>query len=155
MNDCIHDRIVSLIYYYLLQTQITNIFSICVFQLDFSNLFFSFFRYWCLKESYAKSIGLGAKSNLKEFSFKVNTKTFQVGEIIDTTELYINGEKVKHKFHEYLLDQDHFVTIAINEKIVDKIPFQFITFDELMQNCIPLLTKDNTFVERYFTKIDR
>lgn len=108
-----------------------------------------------MKESYVKSIGLRSKSNLKEFSFKINTKTLQQGGIVDSTELYVKGEKVKHKFHEYLLDPDHMVSVALHNQFPDKIPFTFITFGELMQNWCPLLKTDESFVEQYFRKLDR
>lgn len=84
----------------------------------------------------------------------MNTKTFQEGEIVDDTELYVKGEKINWKFHELLLDPEHYVSVAIDDQNADKIPFTFITFEELMQGCISLLEEDEFFVKQFFTKLE-
>lgn len=84
----------------------------------------------------------------------MNTKTFQGGEIVDDTELYVKDEKIKWKFHELLLDSDHYVSVAIDDRNADKIPFTFVKFEELMQGCVPLLEEDETFVKRFFAKLE-
>lgn len=84
----------------------------------------------------------------------MNTKTFQGGEIVDDTELYVRGEKIKWKFHELLLDSEHYASVAIDDQNAYKVPFTFIKFEELMQGCIPLLQEDESFVKQYFAKLE-
>lgn len=54
-----------------------------------------FCRHWCLKESYVKATGVGITINLQEISFKINTKQLNTDNIVDDTELYIKGEKIR------------------------------------------------------------
>lgn len=62
---------------------------------------------------------------------------------------------MKLQFHELLLDQEHYVSVALDDLYADKIPFTFISFEELMQGCIPLLEEDKSFVKEYFSKLDK
>lgn len=113
------------------------------------------FRHWSLKESYVKAVGVGITVNLQEICFKINTKFLQEGHIVDDTELFVNGEKLNWKFHEVLLDPDHCVSVAFNNHSAPKIPFNLITFNELMQDCITLLGIDELFVTQYFAKLQK
>lgn len=113
------------------------------------------FRHWSLKESYVKAIGIGITINLQELNFKIKTKTLQEDQITDDTELFVKGEKLKWNFHEILLDSDHCVSVAIENQPADKMSFRSISFEELMQDCVPLITYDESFVNQYFSKLDK
>lgn len=53
------------------------------------------------------------------------------------------------------MNSDHCVSVALDNEYADKIPFSTITFEELMQGCVPLLTDDESFVKHYFAKLDK
>ncbi|CAG8690819.1 5815_t:CDS:2, partial [Acaulospora colombiana] len=78
-----------------------------------------FYRYWCLKESYVKAVGVGLALNLKSIEFHLpdeeNRHIISNGsEIINTkTSLYINNTLQREwKFEESYLDELHAVGIA-------------------------------------------
>lgn len=73
----------------------------------------SFYRMWCLKESYVKNIGLGITIPLVDISFCVKSE-LKVGEIVTDTKLYVkNVLKEDWLFEETLLDDKHAVAVAI------------------------------------------
>lgn len=116
-----------------------------------------FCRHWALKESYVKAIGVGITVNLQEISFRVNTKYLLENQVVNNTELYVKGEKMNWNFQETLLDENHCVSVASNkpEHFVDGGTFKFITFEELVKNCVPLGDVDEAFCEGYFKKLDK
>ncbi|CAH1994503.1 unnamed protein product [Acanthoscelides obtectus] len=112
-----------------------------------------FCRHWCLKESYTKAMGLGVTATLQE-KFKINTKRLSMVDIVDDTELLLKGEKMDWAIQEMLIDEEHCVALTTNKK-VDKVIFREITFEELMQDCVPLGPPDEHFARDYFNKRDK
>lgn len=51
-----------------------------------------------------------------------------------------------------LLDSNHCVSVAFDNKSVGKILFRNITFTELIQNAVPFLKDDEGFVKHYFSR---
>lgn len=105
-----------------------------------------------MKESYVKAIGVGITINLQTIRFKINTKSLKEDEVVDNTELFVNGEKVNWKFHEVLVDPEHCVSVALDKQSAPKICFKMMNFIELMQDCVPVSEIDESFVKQYFTK---
>ncbi|CAG8504223.1 2538_t:CDS:2 [Diversispora eburnea] len=78
-----------------------------------------FYRYWCLKESYVKAIGIGLALDLKSIEFHLsddenNNLEFGNIKILNTkTSLYINNKlSPQWKFEESYLDELHLVGIS-------------------------------------------
>ncbi|RZC38284.1 L-aminoadipate-semialdehyde dehydrogenase-phosphopantetheinyl transferase, partial [Asbolus verrucosus] len=101
-----------------------------------------FCRHWCLKESYLKAVGVGISVNLQDVCFKINTNKLMKNCIVNDTEVYFKGEKLEWEFQEMLLDDQHYVAVALNSKNNPKIVFEEIKFDDVMKNAIPLLKND-------------
>lgn len=115
----------------------------------------SFYRHWCLKESYVKNIGVGITVNLADISFKVKTMKLNANEIVNDTILYVMDEQILGwVFEETLLDDSYGVTVAL--KVDNKTPnpekYQFINFKYLMENTLPLSTCDKVFCNNFFFK---
>ncbi|CAG8444391.1 2282_t:CDS:2 [Cetraspora pellucida] len=76
-----------------------------------------FYKYWCLKESYVKAVGIGLALDLRtiEFHFSDKEERTNLSENKKTlrTKLYINNElEHKWKFEELYLDNLHCVAIS-------------------------------------------
>ncbi|CAG8434786.1 11744_t:CDS:2 [Ambispora gerdemannii] len=77
-----------------------------------------FYRYWCLKESYVKAIGVGLNMKLSDIEFRLaDDELVDDGEDIKSiktkTQLYVINEPCPEwKFEESYLDQSHCVAIA-------------------------------------------
>ncbi|RHZ62388.1 hypothetical protein Glove_340g77 [Diversispora epigaea] len=110
-----------------------------------------FYRYWCLKESYVKAIGVGLALNLKSIEFHLsndenNNLEFGNIEILNTkTSLYINNKlSPQWKFEESYLDELHLVGISysisdknnisslLSSPIVNE-RFEIIDINEILQ----------------------
>lgn len=109
-----------------------------------------FYRHWSLKESYVKAVGVGITERLQNLSFKINTDKLNKVQITADTELHIYGEKANWFFEEMLLDDDHCVAVALDNKefLSNTNIFKFITFNELTKNCISLLDQDEVYCDR-------
>ncbi|CAJ0910208.1 1774_t:CDS:10 [Entrophospora sp. SA101] len=71
-----------------------------------------FYRFWCLKESYVKAVGIGLYLALNSFEFKLNENEENL-KIKKNTKIYVNNElKVEWGFEEHCLDEEHCVCIA-------------------------------------------
>ncbi|CAG8725110.1 11275_t:CDS:2, partial [Racocetra fulgida] len=102
-----------------------------------------FYRYWCLKESYVKAIGIGLALDLRTIEFHLSDKEegTNLSENKKTsrtrTKLYINNE-LKHqwKFEELYLDNLHCVAASYSTlDDVDKIKegkFEKIDIEEVL-----------------------
>ncbi|GBP09575.1 L-aminoadipate-semialdehyde dehydrogenase-phosphopantetheinyl transferase [Eumeta japonica] len=113
----------------------------------------SFYRHWCLKESYVKNIGIGLRVNLAEISFDVKTPKLKVGQIVTDTNLYVkNVLQEGWVFEETLLDEKHAIAIAChpNEKS-QWFPslYTFITFEELIKEAKPINAPDDDFKNKF------
>ncbi|XP_074033695.1 L-aminoadipate-semialdehyde dehydrogenase-phosphopantetheinyl transferase [Leptinotarsa decemlineata] len=120
-----------------------------------------FCRHWSLKESYVKAKGVGITFNLKDTQFRVKTKKLSSVNLVTDTELYLNGIKLNWRFEEMLLDAEHCVSVAIGSDKDETIDcdgeslFKEISFEQLMENCVPLTEADETFCENYFKKLEK
>lgn len=113
-----------------------------------------FIRNWCLKESYVKAIGIGIRTNLQTLNFKIHTKNLKQDELVTDTELYVDGQKVEWLFEEMLLDEEHCVAVALDNKSYTKNDnlFKFVSFEQTMENSCPLLSQDNKYCDNFFKK---
>ncbi|KAG9293783.1 hypothetical protein G9A89_019120 [Geosiphon pyriformis] len=86
-----------------------------------SNQLHRFYRYWCLKESYVKALGLGLGMDLRkaEFHFSPDEKdSFGETKMIKTRTRLLVDNQMCHEwqFEESYLDDDHCFAIAYNRK---------------------------------------
>lgn len=110
----------------------------------------SFYRHWCLKESFVKAIGKGIGYSLQKLSFNVDPHfDTKPGELHDSTSLDVNGQRVHNwHFEETMIDTHHCAAIAIkiedqknlNEDSGGSIHEQFteLEFTDFMNYLIPL-----------------
>lgn len=115
---------------------------------------FLFNRFWALKESYVKAIGIGIVVDLRKIEFRLNTKHLNSDSFVENTELYVDGVKQQEwSFQEILLDSDHIVAIAVNSKeFKDENLFHHLDFKELVNECVPLMPEDKHYMEEFFEK---
>lgn len=119
-----------------------------------------FYRFWCLKESYVKAIGVGITISLKEVSFKLNSLRLSNDKFTDDTELYLKGIKQSDwTFQEILVDSNHCVAVAMNvaRDEYKRWPemnesFQFMSFGELTKNLKPITVPDVIYCREFLTK---
>lgn len=111
----------------------------------------AFFRNWSLKESYSKAVGLGLSMGLDQMTFKV-VSDLEMNRVNLDTVLYVDGQRQDYTFEESLIDEEHCVSVALNQKVHSARLFQIIDFDELMKNSVPLRPEDEAFCEGYFKK---
>lgn len=115
----------------------------------------SFYRMWCLKESYVKNIGLGITIPLVDISFCVKSE-LKVGEIVTDTKLYVkNVLKEDWLFEETLLDDKHAVAVAIqvdSDERITPVEYKFLTFDDIVKEAKPFEEPDMAFAENFLMK---
>lgn len=115
-----------------------------------------FYRFWCLKESYVKNIGIGINIPLHEISFCLKTRKLSVGEVnIDTT-LYVKDVlKDDWTFEETLLDDKHAVAVSFcNDKkmVYDSVAYSLLSFEELVKDAKALIEPDEQFGDTFLKK---
>ncbi|XP_071847489.1 L-aminoadipate-semialdehyde dehydrogenase-phosphopantetheinyl transferase-like isoform X2 [Apostichopus japonicus] len=109
-----------------------------------------YFRHWCLKESYIKTIGLGLGFDLARLDFHVKSQRLEVGETVSDTELYVDGMLVSPKwiFQETRLSENYYVAVGlerIRQNLTEKVkevPFKVLTLQELLASAQPLTPPD-------------
>lgn len=115
-----------------------------------------FYRLWCLKESYVKNIGLGITIPLNEISFCLKTKKLTVGEVSTDTTLYIKDILNNDwRFEETLLDEKHAVAVSLqmdNKIRYDICPFNFLTYEDLVNDAKPIIKSDQKFGDEFLKK---
>lgn len=115
----------------------------------------AFMRNWCLKECYVKNIGVGITINLQRISFNIKTEELTLNSIVNDTILKIDDTILNNwKFEEHLLDENHCAAISIKNPPSDYIPnnFEFLTFNDLLKNAIPLQELDESYARKVFCK---
>ncbi|XP_050545503.1 L-aminoadipate-semialdehyde dehydrogenase-phosphopantetheinyl transferase [Daktulosphaira vitifoliae] len=110
----------------------------------------TFYRFWCLKESYVKAIGTGLTINLRNVCF-VPKQDLKKNDFVTDTELYVNNE-VMHNwvFHEYLY-HDYTITVCLNRNI-HPIEFKMLSFNELIYNAEYITEDDENYCNIFMAK---
>lgn len=107
-----------------------------------------FFRIWSLKESFTKATGQGIRTDMRYINFKLSTSRLDVQTpVVDTV---VEIDKVRNSdwfFHEWLLDQNHCVAVALSSKSnvcpnVQPMPFTHLSWSDLIEDALPLLPPD-------------
>ncbi|XP_034233635.1 L-aminoadipate-semialdehyde dehydrogenase-phosphopantetheinyl transferase-like [Thrips palmi] len=115
-----------------------------------------FFRHWCLKESYVKATGVGICMDLQKISFKVNTESLSSERPCTDTVVEINKvDNTSWKFHEWLLDPEHCVAVALSHNdplTTPPVPFTMLSWADLVQEAKPLLPPDMINCELFMRK---
>ncbi|XP_071786813.1 L-aminoadipate-semialdehyde dehydrogenase-phosphopantetheinyl transferase-like [Asterias amurensis] len=122
-----------------------------------------FYRFWCLKESYIKAIGIGLGFNLQRIEFHPKTLALQQGVVTTDTEFYLDGKlDTTWAYHESKLDDLHFVCVALKKPhgVSDDITvpptvFKELKFPELVSSAEPLLPEDASYWETFNKKEER
>lgn len=110
----------------------------------------SFYRIWCLKESYVKATGTGLTIDLKQICF-VPKSELKNDIIICDSKLFIDGQLMfEWTFHEYLYD-DYTITVCIKGSMIP-VNFQLINFQNLMSNAEMISEEDENYCKLYFSK---
>lgn len=122
--------------------------------------FAMFFRHWCLKESYVKAIGIGICTDLQKISFKLKTASLSAYKCCTDTVVEIDKvENTSWRFQEWLLDQQHCVSVALsprtNVEPQEAIPFTILTWAELMKEANPFLPPDINYCQTFMKKEER
>ncbi|XP_072155659.1 L-aminoadipate-semialdehyde dehydrogenase-phosphopantetheinyl transferase [Bemisia tabaci] len=111
---------------------------------------FMFYRFWCLKESYVKAIGVGLNVNLQDLRFKVNSLELVQNQFTTDTQFFLKDSlQSTWTFYETLLDPAHCVAIGIHDansgtsNFVDK--FTTLTLDDLISEAEQISTPDSEF----------
>eukprot|EP00116_Pleurobrachia_bachei_P007878 sb/3468140/ len=78
-----------------------------------TNSLFSFYRHWCLKESYVKTIGTGLKFGLQRIEFHLGGPLDQNGGLCETTTVLIDGVRQVDWVFEESSHDGHITAIAI------------------------------------------
>lgn len=107
-----------------------------------------FFRHWSLKESYLKGLGVGVRTDMRHISFKLNTLALSINAA--TTDTVLEIDRIREKawvFHEWLLDPQHCVSVALSSRSksppsVPPVPFTVLSWSDLIQDATPLLSPD-------------
>lgn len=92
----------------------------------------SFYRHWCLKESYVKAVGTGLNIDLRSIEFRLNSELNPYDKhITEDTKMLLNGKPSGWKFEESLLmptlmhnnqsvNDGHVVCVATNERVTSE-----------------------------------
>ncbi|XP_077286519.1 L-aminoadipate-semialdehyde dehydrogenase-phosphopantetheinyl transferase [Arctopsyche grandis] len=119
----------------------------------------SFYRHWCLKESYVKNIGVGITVDLQSISFNVITPRLKVGEFITDTDVNVNGVNLKGWiFEESSLDDNHSVAVAVDlrgEEYHSPTSYTMFDFEQLIDGAVPFGEADEEFTSNFFMKDDK
>ncbi|XP_064638099.1 L-aminoadipate-semialdehyde dehydrogenase-phosphopantetheinyl transferase-like [Lineus longissimus] len=125
-----------------------------------------FYRFWCLKESYVKAVGIGIGYSLQRLSFKISTPQLRQGNLTKDTVLFIDGIKeVMWEFHETMVDEHHCTAVAVrktthqgqNEEcdcdgMMTSGLFEILSFSQLVVSAQPCLETDLDYWEAFDQK---
>ncbi|XP_047132547.1 L-aminoadipate-semialdehyde dehydrogenase-phosphopantetheinyl transferase [Hydra vulgaris] len=115
----------------------------------------TFYRLWCLKESYVKAIGTGiGTDSASSIKFKANTTVLKSA--CFDSELYIKDEKQPWTFYETMIDEQHVVSVALESNCVNGnvLKFENVAFENLIEGCDVIEPNNCTenWWETYITK---
>lgn len=110
----------------------------------------SFYRFWCLKESFVKATGTGITVDLKKICF-VPKSELKNDVVLSDTELFIEGHLMSEwNFHE-LLYEDYTVTVCIKGPL-PPINLKPLNFQYLISNAEFITEEDNDYCKLYSNK---
>ncbi|ODN00464.1 L-aminoadipate-semialdehyde dehydrogenase-phosphopantetheinyl transferase [Orchesella cincta] len=120
----------------------------------------NFTRFWCLKESYVKAVGVGIVIDLRSIDF--TTKSELGSDLVTDTTIKVNGvPSPEWKFEERFLDDLHIVTVAKCYALPDNenngdpscVPdFENVTLDFLTEGMTTLGDEDQDWVDEFLKK---
>ncbi|XP_030837031.1 L-aminoadipate-semialdehyde dehydrogenase-phosphopantetheinyl transferase [Strongylocentrotus purpuratus] len=116
-----------------------------------------FYRYWCLKESYIKALGIGLGFDLQRAEFRLNTLELSTSSVAIDTELYLRDRQDKNwVFQEMLLDEDHYVAVALQLGPDRSSPccpsFTILTPEQLLSSTHPMHPEDMDYWTSFASK---
>ncbi|XP_063221101.1 L-aminoadipate-semialdehyde dehydrogenase-phosphopantetheinyl transferase-like [Bacillus rossius redtenbacheri] len=119
----------------------------------------TFYRHWCLKESYLKALGMSITS-LGRYGFKTEEPDLRVGTVARGTRVYVDGILADNWcFEETMLDEDHCVAVALSKSTADcsqdHCLFHFLDFEQLMKGSEPILQPDLEYTRNFFAKNEK
>ncbi|XP_077984902.1 L-aminoadipate-semialdehyde dehydrogenase-phosphopantetheinyl transferase-like [Glandiceps talaboti] len=138
-----------------------------------------FYRYWCLKESYIKAVGIGLGYDLLRIEFHVKSPELHQDNIDQDTVVYVDNKLDQSwRFQETILNNNHIVTVALWNKSLEGVsetqfvnqdsadvrgnhenqPFSHyrtLEFTELVSTAQPLLPADEDYWETFNKKDER
>lgn len=124
-----------------------------------------FFRHWCLKESYTKAIGVGICTDLQQISFNVKSASLDISEpCIDSTVCVKGSEDPYFVFHEWLLDSEHCVSVALFSRLqvlssllqpLPIVPFSMLSWKDLIREAEPMLPPDVNYCKDFMSKEEK
>lgn len=115
----------------------------------------SFYRHWCLKESYVKNIGVGITVKLSDISFEIHSELSVEKIVTDSVLVEKNIIKKDWLFEETLLDDKHAVAVAteLKEKTdLSPVKFDLVTFEDLVCGAEALFDPDVNFKDCFLRK---
>ena len=120
----------------------------------------AFYRFWCLKESFAKAIGVGLGISMKTLEFHIDeTSIPTTDEVICTTKLFIDGiVQNDWIFEESYIDSEHRISVAIqvNDPTQHKLDrFVELTLEDLLKDVPEVDTPDLEYWHQFAAKEER
>lgn len=110
----------------------------------------SFYRFWCLKESYVKATGTGLTVDLRKICF-VPKNQLAKNVVLCDTDLFIDNQLMNEwSFHEYLYD-NYTVTVCIKGS-TPPINFKLINFQDLISNAENITEEDENYCKLFLNK---
>ncbi|KAH3842146.1 L-aminoadipate-semialdehyde dehydrogenase-phosphopantetheinyl transferase-like [Dreissena polymorpha] len=124
----------------------------------------TFYRLWCLKESYVKTLGVGIGFEVKRLSFTLRDSLTADGGNVHSTVLAVDGSPaLGWEFSETMIE-DHCVAVARKlggdvksflskeERLHNVSTFQSLTFEELLEGSVPLSEPDELYGNIFISK---
>lgn len=119
----------------------------------------TFYRLWCLKESYVKALGIGIGFEVKRLHFSLMDSLQTDGKVVTSTKLDIDGQSAEDWTFEEILIDNHCIAVAVN--IVSQncgngnkgsASFEILTVEELLKDSTPLTDADVEYGQEYIKK---
>ncbi|KAL4229965.1 hypothetical protein ACF0H5_010355 [Mactra antiquata] len=116
----------------------------------------TYYRLWCLKESYVKLLGIGIGFEVIRLNFNLIDKLTEDGQTSCMTTLKVDDIPVNDWIFEEMLMDHHWITVALRPKNMQvKRPFtqfEILSFNELLEDSSPLSDPDQEYGEQFIQK---